>query len=228
MSKFRASDEDIKAFMVAIFTDGAELATAAFDERYVLQEATRLIQSLRADVARGFVEDSAVRVDNESLRNWRATVTTALQREGGAHFADVPDHIRALVGTAKRYAELADAVVGPDRLSVEDRDFWTHEMTVHNARQARADGDDLESVRVHVGRIIEGFETGVFLRNTVNDKSDDWAIRALPFIAALAGMTTWAGGAPKHGIWGNDDAVLEAAKDRAAAKIEAIRNGNNR
>ena len=77
------------------------------------------------------------------LREWRATVTTALQREGGAHFADVPDHIRALVGTAKRYAELANAVVGPDRLSVEDREFWTHEMTVRYARDARIEWRDM-------------------------------------------------------------------------------------
>ena len=73
----------------------------------------------------------------EQLRDWRDSVTLALQRDGGARYADVPDHIRALVGTAKRYGELADAVIGPDRLSVEDRDFWTHEMSVKEANDLR-------------------------------------------------------------------------------------------
>jgi hypothetical protein len=73
----------------------------------------------------------------EQLRDWRDSVTLALQRDGGARYADVPDHIRALVGTAKRYGELADAVIGPDRISVEDRDFWTHEMSVKEANNLR-------------------------------------------------------------------------------------------
>jgi hypothetical protein len=47
MRTVRASDDDIKAFMMAIFPDGAALAMAVFDERSVLQEATRLIQGLR-------------------------------------------------------------------------------------------------------------------------------------------------------------------------------------
>ena len=47
--KRQASEADIKAFMKAVFPDGGNLATAAFDERHVLATATKLIADLRAD-----------------------------------------------------------------------------------------------------------------------------------------------------------------------------------
>lgn len=82
MSKFRASDDDIKSFMVAIFPDGAELATAAFDERYVLQEAARLIQALRQDV--GTLEHA-----NAQLREELAIFRTARPLSGDPSIRDV-------------------------------------------------------------------------------------------------------------------------------------------
>jgi hypothetical protein len=230
MSKFRASDEDIKAFMVAIFPDGAELAMAAFDERYVLQEATRLIKTLRAEADkwldafnRSEQFQSPYREELDELRAWRINVTSALRREGGAFYKDVPDHIRALVGDSKRYAELADAVVGPDRLSVEDRDFWTHEMTVKEANDARVEWRDMRDDANNNG------ERTCNMCGHAESAHSNFGNGACQHAGGCGrACSKFVGDAPKHGIWGNDDAVLEAAKDRAAKKIEAIRQGNSR
>mgnify|MGYP001579529263 CR=1 FL=1 len=48
--KKAASDEEVQAFIAAVFPDAPALARAAFDERYVLTEATRLITDLRVRV----------------------------------------------------------------------------------------------------------------------------------------------------------------------------------
>jgi hypothetical protein len=44
------------------------------------------------------VERDAARAEVKALEDWRADVTVALQRPGGALFADVPKHVRDLVG----------------------------------------------------------------------------------------------------------------------------------
>ncbi|MFN3075360.1 MAG: hypothetical protein ABT940_00490 [Alphaproteobacteria bacterium] len=41
--------------------------------------------------------DAALRAKVEKLEDWRATVTAALGREGGALFDDVPKHIKGMV-----------------------------------------------------------------------------------------------------------------------------------
>ena len=35
-------------------------------------------------------------------------------------------------------------------------------------------------------KVIEGFECGVFVRSIANDHEPNWAIRALPYLLALA------------------------------------------
>ena len=52
MSKRAATDNDVSAFMAAVFPGFDALATAAFDEGHVLRTATESLASLRADVAR--------------------------------------------------------------------------------------------------------------------------------------------------------------------------------
>lgn len=52
MTKQRASDEIVQAFMAAIYPDAPHLATAAFDEVRVLLEATRQLTEGRAENAR--------------------------------------------------------------------------------------------------------------------------------------------------------------------------------
>lgn len=72
--KRRASDEDVRAFMAAVYPLGPALATAAFDERLVLREATRLITELR-EAARAVLNafDSGVfvrSVEHDSDPSW--------------------------------------------------------------------------------------------------------------------------------------------------------------
>lgn len=84
----------------------------------------------------------------ERLKVWRVDVTSALHRaeKGGTHYADVAKYIRDLV---RQYDELADAVAGPDRESIEDRDKWTHEALVEEADNLRDNGPDVPVVRLH-------------------------------------------------------------------------------
>lgn len=56
----------------------------------------------------------------EALKVWRADVTVALQREGGAFYADVPNHIRALVAGSKQSAMLNEALLKECRWSIDD------------------------------------------------------------------------------------------------------------
>ena len=37
-----------------------------------------------------------------------------------------------------------------------------------------------------VAKVVEGFEKGVFVRDTSRDHESDWAIRVFPYLAALA------------------------------------------
>jgi hypothetical protein len=37
-----------------------------------------------------------------------------------------------------------------------------------------------------IAKVLEGFEVGVFERNTDGDGSPDWAVKLLPYVAALA------------------------------------------
>jgi len=43
-----------------------------------------------------------------------------------------------------------------------------------------------EDERADVAKVLEGFDIGVFVRNTGDDYSDGWAMKILPYIAALA------------------------------------------
>jgi hypothetical protein len=124
--KRRATDEDIHAFIAAVYPLGPALATAAFDEATVLREATRLITELRTKNA----ELSALpctREELDELRAWRINVTSALRREGGALYADVPEHIRELRRKMDRVTMLCQAV----RVVLEgfDKNIFVRDVT---------------------------------------------------------------------------------------------------
>ena len=164
--KRKATDDDVHAFMAAIYPEGPALATAAFDEATVLREATRLIMALRAVQAEAFVLDT--RKTNEinvlvkenrallaghiqvqdKIRAWRINVTSALRREGGALYADVPEHVRELRRKMDRVTTLCQAV----------------------------------------SIVIEGFDKGIFVRDVTGDTDTWWAVRVLPYVSALATM----------------------------------------
>jgi hypothetical protein len=58
-----------------------------------------LLALVNLEVSRGFNRDAEVHrlaAEASKLRDWRATVTAALGREGGAHYEDVPKHIREM------------------------------------------------------------------------------------------------------------------------------------
>ncbi len=43
-----------------------------------------------------------------------------------------------------------------------------------------------EHIEADAAIVLDGFDQGVFVRNTDGDMSSGWAIRLLPFISALA------------------------------------------
>ena len=162
--KSRASDEDIHAFMAAVYPLGPALATAALDERLVLQEATRTIVELRAKIET-FTETERLAIENGN-RAW--TEVGRLDAVGN----------RAANLKRIELEKILNHSMHQDRMK-------THELNVL-VKENRAGQDAARAV-------LDGFDKGVFLRNTVNDKSDEWAIQALPFVAALAKLAKWCG-----------------------------------
>lgn len=72
----------------------------------------------------------AERAEAQSLRSWRVDVTSALQRPGGAHYADVPNHITTMRKTLRacfddwwraRLSEREPGVVEPDFIAAARR-----------------------------------------------------------------------------------------------------------
>jgi hypothetical protein len=53
---------------------------------------------------------NAIREELDELRAWRINVTSALRREGGALYADVPEHVRELRRKMDRVTTLCQAV----------------------------------------------------------------------------------------------------------------------
>lgn len=96
MNKHAASDEDIHAFMAAVYPTGPALAMAAFDEREVLREATRLIAELRQSAiraARFYQENSDLRdlnVSDENNRWNKMALEESIKRNTIAEFAMRP------------------------------------------------------------------------------------------------------------------------------------------
>lgn len=79
-----ASDRDtLQARLAEVEERHAETRGLVRDLTTCLKNRNRTIATLEARLA--------------ELTDWRATVTVALQREGGAFFADVPKHIRDLI-----------------------------------------------------------------------------------------------------------------------------------
>ena len=48
--------------------------------------------------------------------------------------------------------------------------------------------DDLTRI---VGKVLEGFDEGYFVRGTQNDHESDWAIKVLPYLQALGKLKEW-------------------------------------
>lgn len=66
------------------------------------------------------VSGSVENEELEALKAWRVDVTVALQREGGAFYADVPNHIRALVAGWKQSTMLNEAILKPCIWNLDD------------------------------------------------------------------------------------------------------------
>ena len=72
----------------------------------------------------------------QKLKDWRDTVTLALQRPGGARFEDVPEHIKALVkehATLRQLVEvhtkqLTELTIIPIGCSREQELRWTQSI----------------------------------------------------------------------------------------------------
>lgn len=70
-----ASEAEVMAFMEAVFPEGGHLAAAVFDERYVLETATKLITELRATASDAYAQQRNIRAvlfafdDNIFVRN---------------------------------------------------------------------------------------------------------------------------------------------------------------
>ena len=74
--------------------DTANDGAAFFRQKSV--DATILRDAARADHDREATARQAAESQAFALREWQVDVTAALGREGGAHYVDVPSHIRAL------------------------------------------------------------------------------------------------------------------------------------
>lgn len=85
------------------------------------ENGARLLGNVRAgDIQRAIAAVLAERDELEALKTWRVDVTVALQREGGAFYADVPNHIRSLVAGWKQMAVLNEALFKECRWALDD------------------------------------------------------------------------------------------------------------
>ena len=69
------------------------------------EEAKQAAATYHAELAQ-------LRAENERLRDWQATVTAAIQHEGGSFFEDVPKHIRELKAQLAACQQERDEVNG--------------------------------------------------------------------------------------------------------------------
>ena len=99
---------------------------------------------------------SPIEEELNELRQWRIAVTSALRREGGSFYEDVPRDIRALRDTLDRqkaeYAELASK---------------------------------FSTVRAACRVSSKGFDERVFVWSMARDQNPRWAIELIPYIQAL-------------------------------------------
>lgn len=72
------------------------LKEAEADLTAALTEVQRLSTLCDVSARIGNKAIDRLQVENERLRDWQATVTAAIQHEGGSFFEDVPKHIREL------------------------------------------------------------------------------------------------------------------------------------
>ncbi len=93
----------------------ARLIAAAPD---LLRENTELCASLTEAQA----ELATLRAEHERLKAWRNDVTSALLRPGGAHYADVPRHIREMWSTLADMMRDWEQLAG-DGVDVNPPDF---------------------------------------------------------------------------------------------------------
>lgn len=118
-----------------------------------------LLALVNLEVSRGFKRDAEVHrlaAEVSKLRDWRATVTAALGREGGAHYEDVPKHIRemrrALAGVPGHTCHVSSDTCGGCEYAMErdhrlmdaihERDDALRERDEALAALARYEADD--------------------------------------------------------------------------------------
>ena len=78
--KQQATDTDVQAFLAAVYPRGAALATLAFDERLVLQEATRQLLELR-EALQDIVDIGKRDLRNPKYDSYFETAKIALARQ---------------------------------------------------------------------------------------------------------------------------------------------------
>lgn len=64
--------------------------------------------------------------------------------------------------------------------------------------------DTHTDLRAAASKVVEGFTKGFFTRSTKGDGESDWAVKLLPYIAALgklSNLPTQAGQEPPEGPW---------------------------
>ncbi len=54
-----------------------------------------------------------------------------------------------------------------------------------------SDSPSMATVREAAQRVLEGFESGVFIRNVSRDSEPGWALKVIPYIQALATLQRW-------------------------------------
>ena len=116
MPKRDATDEDVAAFMAAVFPDAPNLATTAFDEHHVLRTAAALIAQLREKA--------------EALGDQVATLTRR-REEMERHNEELQDVLTKQSAQVAMLAGLLRRIRGWDMLdAIADGPYWKREIDV--------------------------------------------------------------------------------------------------
>jgi len=85
--------------------------------------------------------------------------------------------------------------VGPHNFSECGSDVGNLDFEVNPDTLAAARGPEATPAGSwdDVAQVLEGFEKGIFQRNADGDGASDWAVKLLPYVAALSRLYEWAG-----------------------------------
>lgn len=75
------------------------------------------------------------------------------------------------------------------------RSRWRHNNW-HATREEKAAllrllDADMDVMKYDVKKLLDGFDDGVFCRDTRGDGHEGWAIKALPYLLAMARVSAW-------------------------------------